>query len=191
VPERTPLPPAHTGRARSTLRNVEGRGPGQPPAAAPTTDAARLRALAVQLDELLPFAGRATVVLASLALIVALFLPWYDFPTVVPFEDGAPDSPNGWQAFRYADIYLTCVAATGIGSTAVAAALRFRAPFAVSGLAGWIGVAIVIYSYYRPYGVAAYTSPDLGYFVAICASGAITGGSLMSLIGRRTGASTP
>jgi hypothetical protein len=170
---------------------VEGTGPGQPPAAAeaaPTTDAARLRALAVQLDELLPFAGAATVVLASLALIVALFLPWFEQAIVLVPGDRPIGEPNGWEAFRYADIYLACVAATGIGATLAATVLRFRAPFAVSGLAGWIGVAIVIYSYYRPAAlrVGYLPSPAFGYFLAICASGAITGGSLMAMLARRT-----
>ena len=166
---------------------MEGRGPGQPPAPAPATDAARLRALAVQLDDLLPFAGAATVVLASLALIVALFLPWYDIPTALIDDDWA-GSPNAWESFRYSDVYLTCIAAIGIGATALATVFRFRAPFAVAGLAGWVGVAIVLYSYYRPRGFGGpFAAPDLGYFLAICASGAITGGSLMAMMGRRNG----
>jgi hypothetical protein len=172
---------------------VEGRGPGQPPATPPpTTDAARLRALAVQLDALLPFAGAAATVLASLTLILALFLPWYYLPVALIGGDGWPGSPTGWEAFRYADIWLACVAATGIGATVLATALRFRAPYAVSGLAGWIGVAIVLYSYYRPHGIRTVSAtPDLGYFVAICASGAITGGSLMAMMARRPGTTQP
>ena len=168
---------------------MEGRGPAHPPAPAPATDAQRLRALAAQLDDLLPFTGRALVVLASLGLIVSLFLPWYQLP--VAFTRGAelPDGqPTGWESFRYSDVYLTVVAATGLAATLVAAVVRFRAPFAVSGLAGWVGVAIVLYSVDRAavLPVTTYRPPtDLGFFLAIASSGLITGGSLLALMARR------
>lgn len=150
------------------------------------TQTERLRALATWVDELLPLAGAVTVVASSLALIGALFLPWYDVP-IAFYRDGGSDldpRPSGWESFSYADVWLACVAATGIGATILAAVLRYRAPFAVSGLAGWIGVAMVIYSFYRPGGLrpGGVPPPAFGYFAALVASGALTGGSLMALM---------
>ena len=151
------------------------------------TQTERLRALATQLDDLLPFAGAAVVVASSLALIAALFLPWYE--VAVAYRGGDSDlraNPTGWESFTYNDVWLACIAAVGIGSTGLAAALRYRAPFALSGLAGWVGVAMVIYGYYRPGGlrVGVVPPPAFGYFAALVASGAITGGSLMALMAR-------
>ena len=134
---------------------------------------------------------RGHVLGTALELVGALFLPWYDFPHALrsqsdgAFSPGVSDQPNGWESFRYADVLLASVAAIGIGSTLAAVALRFRAPFGVSALAGWIGVAGVIFSYYRPaFVVGAATYPAEGYFVALCATGAIGGASLVALLAR-------
>ncbi len=122
-------------------------------------------------------------------MVGSLFLPWYDLPVALqPQSDGGfsprvPSQPSGWESFRYADVWLASIAAIGVGSTLAALALRLRAPFGVSALAGWIGVAIVIYSYYRPvFGLGAAGYPAEGYFVALCATGAIGGTSLVALL---------
>ena len=155
----------------------------------PLPNLARVRALAAPIDSLLPLAGAVAVMISSTVLVTALFLPWYDLPIALQSEsDGefsprVADRPNGWESFRYADVLLSSIAAIGIGSTLAAFALRFRAPFGVSALAGWIGVALVIYSYYRPaFGAGAATYPAEGYFVALCATGAIGGASLVALL---------
>lgn len=163
----------------------------QPPDPPPSL--ARVRALVASIDALLPVAGAAAVVISSAVLVLALFLPWYDLLALRSESGGAfspSDQPNGWESFRYADVGLASIAAIGIGSTLAALALRFRAPFGVSALAGWIGVAVVIYSYYRPvFGATGY--PAEGYFVALCATGAIGGASLVALLAGSRGTGLP
>jgi hypothetical protein len=156
------------------------------------------RATFNRLDGLLGPAGELLVVIAAAALVVALFLPWYGLalPLEGLNEGGRPrlDEPTGWEAFGTADVVLAVMAAGGFASVAAARAFAARAPYVVAAHAGWFGVVVVLYSYYRPQivGVGAFPGPPAGgFFLALWAAGAMTGGALAALVARPPGGPPP
>ena len=168
---------------------------GAEPGAAPTRS--ELRATLRTLGGLLGPAGELVVVITAVALLLALFLPWYELPFAVEeVEEGRLDRerPSGWEAFESADVVLAVMAAAGLASAVASRALGTRLPYVAAAHAGWFAVVVVLYSYYRP-AIAqslAYPGPPAGgFFLALWAAGAMTGGSLAALLGVRAGEPAP
>jgi hypothetical protein len=145
------------------------------------------------LERLEPRLGRAAellVLIAGAVLLLALFLPWYEF--ALPLENGEGgrprlDEPTGWEAFKFADLLVAAMGLVGLGSAVVARVLGSRAPHVVAAHAGWVAVVVLLYSYHRPaiVGSGIYPGPPAGgFFLALWAAGAITGGAVTALLAR-------
>jgi hypothetical protein len=100
--------------------------------------------------------GEWLAALSGVALLVALFLPWYDAEVcVMPFDEvtrsGALPCPtlSGWEALRAMDVLLALVAASGVLLAVVTATQSVPAvPVALSALvalAGLGGLLIVLF----------------------------------------------
>jgi hypothetical protein len=92
--------------------------------------------------------GEWLAALSGVALLVSLFLPWYDAAVcVVPYDDairsGALPCPtlNGWEAMSAIDVLLALVAASGVLLAIVTAAQSVPAvPVALSALVALAGL---------------------------------------------------
>jgi hypothetical protein len=84
-------------------------------------------------------AGEWVAAASGVALLVSLFLPWYEFDTTM----------TGWESFAAIDILLAFVAASGVLLAIVTAAQGVPAvPIALSALVtfvGLFGVALVVF----------------------------------------------
>ena len=140
--------------------------------------------------------GELAAVAGCLGVLVALFLPWYELP--VALGSGRTDSMlSAWEAFRYADVILAGLAAFGLACAAAARLLDLPVLHVPLAAAGWAALAVVLYSYQRPtFGGGAGPLPGppaIGFFVALCATGAIVLGSQLAFVagwvaaGRRAG----
>ena len=135
---------------------------------------------------LLALAGELALVGSSLALLISLFLPWYE--PFVAQRVGVDGSLNAWEAFASVDVLLSLLATYGLGS--VLAVRRFSLPVAYVPvpLVSWIGVALILFAYFRPAalgGPAFFPGPPgIGFLVAFAAAGAMTGSSLVALLAR-------
>jgi hypothetical protein len=159
--------------------------------ARPAAARSELRATLDSLGPLLGRAGELLVVIAAVALLLALFLPWYELPFALERLDAGRverDRPSGWESFESADVVLAVMAAAGLASAIASRVLGSRVPHVVAAHAGWFAVVVVLYSYYRP-AIAetlAYPGPPAGgFFLALWAAGAMTGGSLTALFAAR------
>jgi peptidoglycan/LPS O-acetylase OafA/YrhL len=83
-------------------------------------------------------AGEWVAAASGVALLVSLFLPWYE-----------PGSLSGWESLAVIDVLLAFVAATGVLLAIVTAVQRVPAvPIALSALvflAGLVGVVLVLF----------------------------------------------
>lgn len=88
-------------------------------------------------------AGEWIVGLGGLALIVSLFLPWYEAPISVAAEDESPGGGtlSAWEAFAALDVALALVAAWAVAVLVVTAAERVPAvPIALEALLALIAL---------------------------------------------------
>jgi len=98
-------------------------------------------------------AGEWVAAVSGVALLVSLFLPWYEFDlcAVLVSELGTSDCPTmtGWEALAAIDVLLAFVAASGVLVGIVTAVQRVPAvPIATSALvaiSGTFGVLLVLY----------------------------------------------
>ena len=136
--------------------------------------------------------GAELAVLAGcLGLIASLFLPWYELAVALPRPGGIGavlPSPDGtlsaWEAFRVADVLLALLAGAGLAGLVAARALGLPVALALTAAAGWGALAVTLYAHYRPAGAFTYgTPPEFGFFVAICAQGAMVLGSQLAFLG--------
>lgn len=135
---------------------------------------------------LLALAGELALLGSSLALLISLFLPWYE--PVVTAQVGVEGSLNAWEAFATADVLLCLLAAFGTVSALVARPFRLPVAYALVALVSWIGVALILFAYFRPAGLRGVAlfpgAPAIGFLVALAAAGAMTGSSLVALLAR-------
>jgi hypothetical protein len=141
------------------------------------------RGAAVRLAAELVAAG------ACLALVVSLFLPWYEFAVALPATQTEgpvplprPDSSvSAWEAFRAADVILALLAAGGLAFLVAARVFRLPVLLAVTAAAGWGAFAVALYAHTRPAGLVAGSSPlAFGFFVALCSAGGMLLGSQLA-----------
>jgi hypothetical protein len=98
-------------------------------------------------------AGEWVAAASGVALLVSLFLPWYEFDicAVLASELATSDCPTmtGWEALAAIDVLLAFVAASGVLLAIVTAVQRVPAvPIATSALvtiSGTFGVLLVLY----------------------------------------------
>ncbi len=149
-------------------------------------------------------AGRTGDVLAvagAVGLLVSLWLPWYAIARPCVFPAGTPCPLetarfSAWEAYGAADVVFAVLAILAIALTlvgpriaeALAPVVGVSAPYgiAIARLAvaatGWAVVALALWAIHRP-GLAVDPTrvPEFGYFVALLAGGAITGGGWWSI----------
>jgi hypothetical protein len=129
----------------------------------------------------------------AIALAVSLFLPWYEFPTTLVHElirgPANIDRPTGWQSFSTADFFLTGVAIAGVLGLWLEWVYDRRWIYACLALLGWAAAVAVVFSYFRPAALhveGPYPGPpSIGYFGALCASGAILIGGILAALAPR------
>lgn len=106
---------------------------------------------------------------AGVALVVALFLPWYG---------AGGESATGWQALSVIDVILLLCALMGIGQWFFTAQQSTPAvPLAIAGLGAWTGVLAVLLTLIRVIDAPAEgLALEFGIFVALGATvGLFTG----------------
>jgi hypothetical protein len=115
-------------------------------------------------------AGEWITALGGAALLVALFLGWYD-------------STTGWEALTVADILLTLIALFALALLPITATQRVPAlPLmldALVALAGKVGLVIVLIRMLSPPGGAE--GLDVGIWLAVAASVAIVVGGWLAM----------
>jgi hypothetical protein len=115
------------------------------------------------------------IALASgIALIVALFLPWYD---------AGGDTASGWQSLTVIDIVLVICALFGIAQWFFTAQQPTPAmPLAIAGLGAWTGVVAVILLLIRVVDAPADgLGLEYGVFVALAAAAGLFTGAWRAL----------
>ena len=149
-------------------------------------------------------AGRTGDVLAvggAAALLASLWLPWFAIARPCFFRSGSPCQAetvrfSAWESYSTADVVLAVLAVLAIALTLVgpriveflAPVVGVSAPYGVAiarlGVAatGWAVIALALWAIHRP-GLAVDPTrvPEFGYFAALLAGGAITGGGWWSV----------
>ena len=137
--------------------------------------------------------GDIFIAAGAVALALSLFLPWYEFPRLVVEEirsgPVALDRPTGWQSFTTADIFLAGIAVAGVVALWLERTYDQRWVYACLALLGWAGAVAIVFSYFRPAVIGVQGPypgpPSIGYFGALCASGAILIGGLIASLAQR------
>jgi hypothetical protein len=143
------------------------------------------------------------VVGGAVGLLVSLWLPWFATtrPCALPGAVGLPCPLetvrfSAWESYRTADVVFAVLAIVAITLTLAGPRIaRAAAPVvgvsvaygtAIAHLAvaatGWVVVALALWAIHRPgLPVDPTRVPEFGYFVALLAGGAITGGGWWSI----------
>ncbi len=137
----------------------------------------------------------------GVGLLASLWLPWFAIARPCVYPLGTPCELetmrfSAWESYSTADVVLAVLAVLAITLTLVGPRIaEFLAPFvgvsapygvAIAHLAvaatGWAVVALALWAIHRP-GLAVDPTrvPEFGYFVALLAGGAITGGGWWSI----------
>jgi FtsH-binding integral membrane protein len=128
-------------------------------------------------------AGEWIAGLSGVALLVSLFVPWYE-----------PDSLSGWEALSAIDVLLAFVAATAVLLVIVTATQRVPAvPIALAAVVMLIGIAGVILVLLRVLDIPDVASGrEWGVWLALAGALGIVGGACVVLREERwPGATTP
>jgi len=149
-------------------------------------------------------AGRTGDVLAvggAVALLASLWLPWFAIARPCFFREGSPCVAetvrySAWESYSTADVVLAglavlAIALTLVGPRIAAASAPVVGVSAAYGIAiarlavaatGWAVVALALWAIHRPgLSVDPTRVPEFGFFVALLAGGAITGGGWWSV----------
>jgi hypothetical protein len=126
--------------------------------------------------------GELAAAAGCIGLVLSLFLPWHELPIALPERDG---TLSGWEVFRFADVVLAVLAALGLAAAGAGRLLRLPVLYIPPAAAGWGAVAVTLYAVERP-GVLMVGSfpapPAIGFFVALCAAGAMVLGSQLAFL---------
>jgi hypothetical protein len=117
-------------------------------------------------------AGEWLAAISGIALLVALFLPWY-----------GPDSATGWEAMTAIDILLAFVAASGVVLAIVTATQRVPAvPVALSALISLFGALGVILVLIRVLDVPGWASGrEWGLWLGLAGTLGIVAGAMLAM----------
>ena len=127
------------------------------------------------MDRFVARAGPLVVLTGAAALVVSLFLRWFEV------RHGGP-TYTAWQAFSKADILLAIAAGAGAVAMLLALATGDRWPYVGGAIAGSLAVALIVYLVSRPPGtrVAPGAITDYGAFVGLAGAMVLVVGALWS-----------
>ena len=119
-------------------------------------------------------AGEWIAALGGVALLVALFLPWYD--------EGAA-SPTGWESFAVLDVIFALVGVAAVLLLVVTAQQRSPAlPIAMASLLALGGMVVLVLAVIRVVDLPSDASArDVGVWLALAASVAISAGGPLAM----------
>jgi hypothetical protein len=119
-------------------------------------------------------AGEWITALGGVALLVALFLPWYD--------EGAA-SPSGWESFAILDAILAVVGVAAVMLVVVTAAQRSPAlPIAMESLLALAGLVALVLVLFRTANLPGHaTGRELGLWLGLASTLVVTVGAAIAM----------
>jgi hypothetical protein len=166
------------------------------PGAAAPDPSAPLRCRTMDLRRLR--AGEWLAAVSGVALLVSLFLPWYEHEVCAVLQSdtstfGGCPTVSAWEAFTAIDVLLALVAASGIVLAIVTATHRVPAvPVAVSALVTIAGAAGLLLVLWRMLDVpAGWIDRQAGIWLALASSLGIIAGAFVAMRDEIRPAGTP
>ena len=133
--------------------------------------------------------GNVIAAVSGLALVVIMFMSWFDLSSVggrdfsaAAYRAGLDTTENAWQAFQFTDVIMFLAALAAIAAAVISAGGNSaRAPFPPEVLAFGLGLLSTLLVLYRILNPVLDAGRKLGLFLGFLATAGIAAGSWMAM----------